>query len=166
MTPPPADRSRYEARQAELLRALIRGDAFPDGFAADKADAASRSLRRKRARAVAGAWPALRVTLGERFAARFDDFARGTPPPAWGDGFVDGLAFARTLPRDELTEAVRIELLLARAVVSGRAGAPRERRGLFVGVRSLHEPRRILVVLRAPGIGRRQLVVALERGGW
>jgi hypothetical protein len=163
MTPPPADRSRYEAEQAELLRALIRGDGFPDGFAAGKADAASRSLRRKRARAVAGAWPALSVTLGERFAARFDDFARGTPPPAWGDGFADGLAFARTLAREELAEAAGIELLLARAVVRGRAGALRPRRGVFVGARSLHEPRRILVVLRAPGIGRRELVVALRR---
>jgi hypothetical protein len=163
MTPPP-DRSRYEAAQAELLRALIRGDAFPDGFAAGKAAAASRSLRRKRARAVARAWPALSVTLGECFDERFDDFARRTPPPAWGDGFADGLALARTLPRHELSEPVRIELLLARAVVSGRAGALRERRGVFVGARSLHEPRRLLVVLRAPGIGRRQLVVALRRG--
>jgi hypothetical protein len=163
MTPPPADRSHYEAGQAELLRALTRGDAFPDGFAADKADAASRSLRRKRARAVAVAWPALSVTLGERFATRFDDFARGTPPPAWGDGLADGLAFARTLPRDELPEAARVELLLARAVVSGRAGALRRRRGVFAGARSLHEPRRILIVLRAPGIGRRELVVALAR---
>jgi hypothetical protein len=163
MTPPPADRSRYEAGQAELLRALIRGDAFPDGFAADDADAASHSMRRKRTRAVANAWPALSVALGERFAARFDDFARRTPPPAWGDGFADGLAFARTLPRVELTEAVRIELLFARVAMTGRTGALRERRGVFVNARALHEPRRILVVLRAPGIGRRQLVVAFGR---
>jgi hypothetical protein len=164
MTPPPADRSRYEAGQAELLRALIRGDAFPDGFADDKADAASRSLRRKRARAAAGAWPALSITLGEGFAARFDGFAREMAPPAWGDGFADGLAFARTLSRDELSEAARVELLLARAVVRGPAGAPRPRRGVFVGARSLHEPRRVLIVLRAPGLGRRELVVALARG--
>ena len=49
------DRTGYAARQAHLLDALLRGDGFPAGFAAAQADAAGRSLRRKRARAVASA---------------------------------------------------------------------------------------------------------------
>ncbi len=164
MAPPPADRASYEAEQAALLRALISGDAFPEGFEAGKAAAASRSLWRKRMRVVQAAWPALALALGERFAARFEAYARSVPPPAAGHGFTDGLAFARTLARDELTADARVELLLARAVVvTGRAGAFRDRRGLFAGALSLHDPRRLLVVLRAPGVGRRQLVVRLGR---
>jgi hypothetical protein len=161
---PGADRDAYEARQAELLRALIRGDEFPGGFDVVKAAAAGRSLRRKRTRAVAGAWPALAIALGDGFAARFDAFARQTPPPAFGFGTADGLAFARTLSPDELTDEVRVELLLARALVAGRAGgAMRARRGVFAGAVALREPRRILLVLRLPGLGRRGVVVPLAR---
>jgi hypothetical protein len=164
MTPPPADRACYEAQQAELLRALLRGDGFPEAFDAAKADAAGRSLRRKRARAVAGAWPALAVGLGDRFAARFDAFARGTPPPAFGFGHGDGLAFARSLAREELTDETRVELLLARAVIAGRsAGTLRGRRGVFLGAVSLRDPRRIVIVSRTPRLGRRTLVVPLAR---
>jgi hypothetical protein len=164
MAQQPADRSSYEAEQARLLRALIRGEAFPDGFAADKAAAASRSLWRKRMRAVASAWPALTVALGERYEDRFEAYARAVAPPAVGDGFSDGLAFARTLSRAELTGDARVELLLARAVVRGRAGTLRDRRGLFAGAVVLRDPRRVVVVLRAPLAGRRLLTVGRRAG--
>jgi hypothetical protein len=163
MAPGPADRASYEAEQAALLRALIRGGAFPDGFAPGKAAAASRSLWRKRMRGVETAWPALALALGERFAARFEAYARAVPPPAVGHGFTDGLAFARTLERTELSDDARVELLLARAtVVTGRDGF-RDRRGVFAGAAWLHEPRRAVVVLRAPLAGRRLFVAPLGR---
>jgi len=161
---PPADRDAYEARQAELLRALLRGNGFPDDFDAAKAHAAGRSLRRKRARGVAGSWPALALALGDEFDARFDAFARTTPPPSYGFGYSDGLAFARTLPAGELTEHARVELLLARAAIAGREGRTlRARRGPFAGAIALSEPRRILIVMRVPGLGRRGLVIPLGR---
>jgi hypothetical protein len=160
--PPPADRDAYEARQAELLRALLRGDGFPDDFDAVKAGAAGRSLRRKRARGVAASWPALALALGDEFDARFDAFARATPPPSFGFGYSDGLAFARTLPAAELTDAARVELLLARAAIAGRdARTLRARRGPYARAIALRDPRRILVVMRVPGLGRRGLVVPL-----
>jgi hypothetical protein len=164
MAPPPADRSRYEAEQAAFVRALIRGDGFPDELDARKAAAASRSLWRKRMRAVAAEWPAVAVTLGERFESSFEAYARAVPPPAVGHGFTDGFAFARTLSGDELTDDVRVELLFARAVVSGRSGRFRDRRGLFASALSLREPRRVVVVLRGPVVGRRFFVVPLGRG--
>jgi hypothetical protein len=161
MALPPADRAAYEADQAALLRVLIGGGAAPDGFAPDKVAAASRSLWRKRMRAVEAAWPAVAVSLGERFEERFEAFARSIAPPAVGHGVTDGLAFARTLERAELTDDVRVELLLARAAI---AGPPfRDRRGLFAGACVLREPRRLLVVVRAPVLGRRLHVVALGR---
>ncbi len=165
MAPGPADRSRYEAEQAAFVRSLIRGDAFPAGLDEDKAAAASRSLWRKRVRAVAAAWPALALALGERYEERFEQYARAVPPPAVGHGYTDGLAFAGTLSRDELDDDARVERLLARAdIVTGRAGAFRDRRGLYARAVSRREPRRIVVVVRAPVVGRRVFVVPLARG--
>ena len=163
--PQPADRAAYEARQAELLRALQRGEGFPDGFDTVKAAVAGRSLRRKRAHAVASAWPALALALGDEFDARFDAFARDTPPPAFGFGYTDGLAFALTLAAGELSGDARVELLLARAAIAGRDGAWRARRGLFAGVTACSDPRRVVFVVRVPMLGRRLLAVPLGRRG-
>jgi hypothetical protein len=160
---PPADRARLEAQQAELLRALLRGDDFPRDFDADDAAAAGQALRRKRARMVSHAWPAVAHELAD-FAARFDAFARTTPPPPAGFGYTDGLAFARTLPRDELSDSVRVELLLARASIAGPPSTPRRRRSPFLGAVVLHEPLRLLIVHRTPGFGRRTFVIRLGRG--
>jgi hypothetical protein len=138
------DRSGYAARQALLLDALLRGDGYPAGFAAAQADAAGRSLRRKRARAVARAWPALTLDLGDVFDTRFDAFARATGAPASGDPLRDGLAFVRRLGHDtRLGDDARAEVLLARAAL--------RRRGLFVAAACLRRPyRRLLVVVRLP----------------
>ena len=160
----PADRSRYDAEQAAFVRSLIRGDAFPAGVDEGKAAAASRSLWRKRVRAVAAAWPALALALGERYEERFERYARAVPPPAVGHGYTDGLAFAGTLSPAELDDDARVELLLARAaIVTGRGGSFRDRRGIYAGAASLREPRRILVALRAPVAGRRVFVIPLAR---
>jgi hypothetical protein len=141
------DRSGYAARQAQLLDALLRGDDYPEGFVAAQADAAGRSLRRKRAQAVAGAWPALAHEL-DGFGARLDAFARTTDAPRSGDPLEDGLAFARSLDPSRLDDAARAELLLARAAL--------RRRGLFVAAARLRRPyARLLVVARLPGLGPR-----------
>jgi hypothetical protein len=139
-----ADRTGYAARQARLLDALLRGDEYPDGFVAAQADAAGRSLRRKRARAVARTWPALTLDLGDGFDARFDAFARAGDAPAPGDPLRDGVAFARWHARDtRLGDDARAELLLARAELL--------RRVPFAGVAWLRRPYpRLLVVVRLP----------------
>jgi hypothetical protein len=143
------DREGYAARQAQLLDALLRGGDYPAGFVAEQADAAGRSLRRKRARATAQAWPALALQLGDTFDARFDAFARAVDAPPSGDPLRDGLAFARSLrAHDEprLGDDARAELLIARAAV--------HRRGLFVRAAWLRLPyARVLVVARLPCVG-------------
>jgi hypothetical protein len=143
------DRAAYGARQAQLLDALLRGDEPPEGFVVAQADAAGRSLRRKRARAVAGAWPALAHDLGDAFAERFDAFARAAGAPASGDPHADGRAFARALGRDvPLGDAARAELLLTRAGLRGR--------GVFLGAAWLRRPqRRLLVAVALPRLGAR-----------
>lgn len=143
---PAPDRARYAARQAQLLDALLRGVEPPAGFVAAHADAAGRSLRRKRSRAVARAWPALTLELGDTFGARFDAFARLTDAPAAGDPLEDGLAFARSLT-GRLGDDARVELLLARAALHPRAP--------FLRAAWLRRPRRrLLIVARLPRLGR------------
>ena len=141
------DRSGYAARQARLLDALLRGDGYPDGFVVAQADAAGRSLRRKRGRAVADTWPALALELGAAFDVRFDAFARCAVAPEPGDPLRDGLEFARWIEHDApLGDDARVELLLARA-------APGRRRP-FVGAVRLRRPHpRLLVAARLPWIG-------------
>jgi hypothetical protein len=158
-----ADRRGYGERQTQLLCALVAGQDFPDGFEADKATNASRSLRRKRGRAVAKTWPALALALGTQFDERFDAFARGAAAPALGDALADGLAFVRTLDNSDLSDDARVELLFARARLVHRAGVPRWRRGPFLGVITLHEPRRVLVVVRVPPGGTRSLILPTGR---
>jgi hypothetical protein len=141
------DREGYGARQAQLLDALLRGGDYPAGFVAAQADAAGRSLRRKRARAVAQAWPALALHLGDTFDARFDAFARTADAPASGNPLRDGLTFARSLGHDPpLSDDARVELLLARAAL--------RRRGVWVRAARLRRPyARLLVVARVPWLG-------------
>jgi hypothetical protein len=141
------DREAYAARQAQLLDALLRDVEPPPGFDAAQAGAAGSSLRRKRGRAVAQAWPALALELGDAFGACFDAYARAIDAPASGAPLEDGLAFARSLRHvTPLGDDARAELLLARAAL--------RRRGAFVGAAWLRRPRRrLLVVARLPGMG-------------
>lgn len=141
------DRAAYGARQAALLDALLRGDGYPEGFVVAQADATGSGLRRKRARAVAHAWPALALSFGDAYGARFDAFARDPAAPPAGDPLADGLAFARHAGRASLSDDARAELLLGRAAM--------RRRGLWVRAAWLRRPhRRLLVVARLPLAGR------------
>ncbi len=154
------DRSDYAARQAELLDALMRGDRFPSGFDVAKADAAGSVLRRKRARAVRRAWPALSTALGSEYDREIDEYLR--THASSGAGLTDGLAFAGSLglghgnghvARVGDREDVRVEILLAGAAT----------RRAFAGMRWLGRPRRLIVVLRAPGLGLRVRCLPLGR---
>ena len=144
---PASDRAGYASRQAQLLDALLRGDGYPEGFVVAQADAAGRSLRRKRASAVADAWPALTLALGDTFDARFDAYARAIDAPASGLALEDGLAFARSLEGGlRRGDDARAELMLARAAL--------RRRGLSLRAGWLRDPqRRLLVVARLPYVG-------------
>ncbi len=140
------DRAAYAEQQAALLDALLRGDGYPEGFVVADADAAGAGLRRKRARAVAHAWPALALSFGAAFGERFGAFARDPAAPPAGDPFADGLAFARFAGRAALSDDARAELLLG--------GAAARRRGLWIRAAWLRRPyRRLFVVARLPLVG-------------
>ena len=151
------DREAYAARQAQLLDSLLRGDDFPAGFVAPHADLAGLALRRKRGHAVAHAWPALALSLGDSVDARFDAFERGAGADASGDPLRDGLAFARWIEAsgDVLGDDARVEVLLARAAL--------RRRGPWVRAARLARPYpRVLVVARLPFAGTRHRSVRVR----
>lgn len=142
------DRDAYAARQAQLLDALLRGEQFPAGFVAADARAAGAALRRKRGRAVARTWPALALSLGHTFDARFDTFTRDGAGAAAGNPRRDGLAFARWLQGAGvvLGDDVRVEVLLARSAL--------RRRSVWLRVARLRHPSaRLVVVARLPFAG-------------
>ncbi len=117
--------------------------------------ATSAALARKRAREVARAWPVLAADLGEDFTGRFLADAARRPPPARGGALADGLAFARALARQR--PPVRPTPGSRRcwprpACRPARPAWPRTLAG---------PPRRLVVTVRAPGLGERWLSVPL-----
>jgi hypothetical protein len=143
-----ADRARLAAEQAALVRALVGGGPVPGGFDPERVRATSVALGRKRAREVARAWPVLAAELGEDFGGRFLAFAARRPPPRRGGALADGLAFARGLARaGRLPANARAEAMVAAAHLSTR---PARLAAALAG-----PPRRLVVTVRAPGLGER-----------
>jgi hypothetical protein len=151
-----AARERMADAQEGVLKALLTGTA-PPGFAADRMVTAGRTLRRKRARALARAWPALAAALGDRFTVLFADYAIEVLCAPGGSAAADGYQFARylrasgALPREARVELARFELT-HRAT---RAGL-RHRRVGFVAARELATLR---IGLLLPGLGPRWIVL-------
>jgi hypothetical protein len=148
------DRERLADEQAALVRALVDGGPVPAGFDPDRVRATAAALARKRAREVARAWPALAAELGDDFTARFLADAARRPPPARGGALADGLAFAGAPARTRhLSGNARVEVMLAAAHLSTR---PARLAATVAG-----PPRRLVVTVRAPGLGEHWLSVPL-----
>lgn len=94
--------------QAALVRALVAGAPVPPGFDGARVVATTTALLRKRARVVAGVYPALRAVPDYENA--FAHWAANRPPGRPRD---DGAAFARSLGR-ELPLAAAAEQVAAR----------------------------------------------------
>ena len=147
-------RERLAAEQAALVRALVAGGPVPGGFDPDRVRATSTALAHKRACEIARAWPVLAAELGEDFGGRFLAFAAGRPPPVRGGALADGLAFARALARQgRLPGDARVEALAAAARLSR---SPARLAATLAG-----PPRRLVIVIRAPGLGDRWLWLPL-----
>jgi hypothetical protein len=99
---------------------------------------------------VARAWPALAAEPGEDFTGRFLAEAARRPPPARGGALADGLAFAGALARTRrLSGNARVERMLAAARLSTRP--------VRLAMTAAGPPRRLVVTVRAPGLGERWL---------
>ena len=79
-------------RMGELVEALVAGRQAPEGFDSVRVQATARALLRKRADAVAKAWPFLARAYGQEWHTTFAQWARARP----GRGsWLDGWDFAR-----------------------------------------------------------------------
>jgi hypothetical protein len=99
--------SDLAARQAALVSALVGGSAVPAGFDERRVAVARSALLRKRAGAVAAAWPLLAASYGAQWPTVFATWAASRPP---NGSLRDGWDFARwaagslpSLARDELS---------------------------------------------------------------
>ena len=149
----PDARARLASQQARLVNALTAAAPAPDGFDAARVGLAAVTLRNKRRRAAARAWPGLSAALGPQFRDLFDAYALASPHPAEGGPAADARAFAEHLARSgKLPPSARLEVLLARC----RRGFPL--RGALLG-----DPRRLLLAVRLPRRGVRYAVIPLVR---
>jgi hypothetical protein len=95
---PAAARDRLAAAQTRLLAALVAGAPPPSGFDPARLRIQTDALIAKRRQVVARLRPDLVESVGARFAAEFDAYARTQPRPAAG-ARADADAFAQTIPR-------------------------------------------------------------------
>jgi hypothetical protein len=147
-------RGRLAAAQAAIVRSVALKEPPPEGFDRSRVAAAADALIRKRARAVALAWPALARSLGESFDERFAAHTKATPLPLEGTPLEDGRAFARALAlAGVLPENGRLELLAVDSRYVLRADTLIARRGFAIRAVWLKQRRRVAVVMRLPLVG-------------
>jgi hypothetical protein len=142
------DRAKLAEQQAALVDALAGRSPVPDGFDAQHVATAAASLLAKRRRGVEKTWPGLAASLGERFRTVFADYARHHPIPADGPA-ADGRLFASYLRGlGLLSDAGRVQLLLAdmgrRPIAVAYLPA---RRALAIALRTFGGTRRFTVPL-------------------
>jgi hypothetical protein len=150
------------ALEAQLVRALTGQGEPPEGFDPARVQAAAEALARKRARAVARAWPALTRALADSYGKRFAAFAATRPVPREGGPLADGRAFARWLAAaGELPDPGRLEALAVDLRYARCGGGLVPRRGPVLRAARLRHARRLVLALRMPGLGEWWLSVRL-----
>lgn len=87
-------RAELAARQAALVAALVAGGPVPDGLDAGRLAIARGALLRKRAAAVAAAWPLLAASMERSWTESFTVWAAGRPS---NGSLRDGWDLARDL---------------------------------------------------------------------
>jgi hypothetical protein len=157
-------RNRLAAMQAELMRALAGQGLPPAGADARRLRAAADSLRRKRQRSVARAWPGLARTLGARFGELFTVYAAKSSIPMEGGPLADGRSFAHFLAeRGALPEVGRLEAFAVDLRYAACPGGLVPRRRPAFKMALFKRPRRLVLALRLPWFGEKWLSLPLGR---
>jgi hypothetical protein len=151
-------RQQLALMQAELVRALVEGADAPADFDRQRLAAAAESLWLKRARTVARVWPQLAGAMGDGFAVRFANYARANRLPHDANPLTDGRAFTKWLERAGLLpDEGRLEAFAFDARYRIRHHQVVRRRGPLLRLLRLKALRRLIIVVRLPGLGERWL---------
>lgn len=158
-------RARLVTQQATLVSALVgRGEA-PAKIDAMRFRAAAAALARKRARAVARAWPGLAQSLGKRFGSQFAAYAEGAHLPRFGGALADGRVFAHWLAvKGDLPEAGKLQALAIDLSFRRNQEGLLPRRWLTCKATWLHQSRRLIVGVCLPWLGPHWLCYRVIRG--
>lgn len=149
-------RSDLARQQADLLRALSGTAEAPPDFDRGRLAVAAESLARKRAGAVARAWPMLTAELGPDFAPTFRAFAAQHPLPPDGQPLRDGLEFARERLRNAgLADQSRLELAGVELRWRVSEQGLQLRRWPSCRLAWLNNDRALVLAVRVPGVGER-----------
>jgi hypothetical protein len=137
--PTPDIRARAAEQQAALVQAVVGRGVAPVGFDEQGIEVMARSLRHKRLRTVARAWPALEQALGQdEYRGLFLDYARQRPLPASAMPGDDAIQFLRWL-RDSGPVPDAVRLLIPQRWP--------------LRVIRLRESRRVVISIRLPWLG-------------
>lgn len=151
-------RARLSDAQLELVRSLAGQGSLPEGFDRTRIAAATEALRLKRARAVAGSWPALACALGEGFDERFARYAQENSIPLKGGPLADGRLFARALEQaGEFPDEAILEKLAFDVRYASASCGYSPRRGLSIRAAIIKRPLRFIMVVRHSLFGERWL---------
>lgn len=148
-----SSRQRLALRQSELVGALIANAPSPAGFDQRRVDAAVDSLRQKRLRSIAKAWPELEQSLGGRYLSLLLQYAGETPLPRSGGAMTDGRAFVAWLTRrGALPDETSLNLAILAFDIRYCANVDglRRRRHPMLKFRWLRRPLRLAIAARWP----------------
>jgi hypothetical protein len=160
----PEARAQLKLQQAALVTALMAQGEPPPEFDAVRLSAAAATLVRKRARAVARAWPGMARALGRRFGRLFGSYAEAAKLPRVGGPLADGRAFARWLAaQGELPEACRLQALTVDLRYKGNRDGLVPRRGPACKAAWLRQSSRLIVAVWLPWLGEHWLSIPLGR---
>jgi hypothetical protein len=140
---PDDDRRVLADQQARIVQALTGGGGAesPEGFDAGRIALTARTLRQKRARAIAKCWPAITDGLKGSFGELFEVYAASHVLPA--TPVEDCVGFARWLMQQQLLgDTGRMQLLLNRAA-----------RGWPIRMMRLSSKRHLAIAVRIPIFG-------------
>ena len=152
-------RGRLAAAEAEFLRSLSTGGAYPPGSDPRGMRATSQILWAKRVRTMARAWPELAKLLGNRLNERATQLLAGIELPPGDHAVEDGLMLARHL--EPIPDSIRLRMLDVKLRYRWQRGHLVRRSRPAVACIYLPQSGRLICAVRVPGLRLRSISIRI-----